>query len=98
MNEYQSVHKEYTHFLQHILEHLKHGEIDIESELHDLEWNVRNDMNRLNLIGKDAFEDEYEDLEKFLKAIAALKSKLNLRYTVDESTFDDQPEEEDEEN
>ncbi|GEM_PF-1918617 len=92
----EEIHREYRAGLQHILGHLKNGDTNIQSELHDLEWNLKNDRNRLEILGKDAFEDEYDALEKFIEAVEAIKEKFHLHYTVDETTFDDADEEEEE--
>ncbi len=93
----EEIHREYRAGLQHILDHLKNGDTNIQSELHDLEWNLKNDRNRLEILGKDAFEDEYDALEKFIEAVEAIKEKFHLHYTVDETTFDDADEEEEDE-
>lgn len=93
----EEIHREYRAGLQHILGHLKNGDTNIQSELHDLEWNLKNDRNRLEILGKDAFEDEYDALEKFIEAVEAIKEKFHLHYTVDETTFDDADEEEEDE-
>ena len=93
----EEIHREYRAGLQHILDHLKNADTNIQSELHDLEWNLKNDRNRLEILGKDAFEDEYDALEKFIEAVEAIKEKFHLHYTVDETTFDDADEEEEDE-
>ena len=93
----EDIHREYRAGLQHIVAHLQNGDTNVQSELHDLEWNLRNDRNRLEILGKEAFEDEYEALDKFIKVIGSIKEKLHIQYTVDETTFDDTEEEEEEE-
>ena len=89
MNEYDERHQEYRRQLQNIVELLKKGDTNIQSELHDLEWSVKNDLNRISVIGKDAFEDEVEDVVKFLPVIDAIKKKYNFNYQIDEMSFDD---------
>lgn len=89
MNEYDERHQEYRRQLQNIVELLKKGDTNIQSELHDLEWSVKNDLNRISIIGKDAFEDEVEDVVKFLPVIDAIKKKYNFNYQIDEMSFDD---------
>lgn len=89
MNEYDERHQEYRRQLQNIVELLKKGDTNIQSELHDLEWSVKNDLNRISVIGKDAFEDEIEDVVKFLPVIDAIKKKYNFNYQIDEMSFDD---------
>ena len=82
MNEYDERHQEYRRQLQNIVELLKKGDTNIQSELHDLEWSVKNDLNRISVIGKDAFEDEIEDVVKFLPVIDAIKKKYNFNYQI----------------
>ena len=89
MNNFEDNHVEYRRQLQEIITHLKSGDTNIQPLVHDLEWSVKNDLNRLEVIGKDAFEDEVEELEKFQEVIDAIKTKYAMNFQVDTASFDD---------
>lgn len=89
MNSFEDNHVEYRRQLQEIIQQLKSGNSNIQPLVHDLEWSVKNDLNRLEVIGKDAFEDEIEELMKFQEVIDAIKAKYAMNFQVDTASFDD---------
>ena len=96
LNDFDQRHQEYRRLLQGIIEQLKSGDTNIQSELLDLDWAVRNDLYRLEILGNEAFEDEYDELVKFVPVIDAIKQKYNMNYEIDESSFDDFEDEDEE--
>ena len=97
LNDFDQRHQEYRRLLQNLIEQLKSGDTNIQSDLLDLDWAVRNDLYRLEILGSDAFEEEYDELVKFVPVIDAIKKKYNMNYEIDESSFDDYEEEDEEE-
>ena len=95
MNDFDLKHQQYRLGLQNLIERLKNNDTNIQSELLDLDWAVRNDLYRLDVIGKDAFEDEYDELIKFVPVIDAIKQKYNFNYSIEENSFDDYEDEDD---
>ena len=89
MSSFEDNHVEYRRQLQEIIQQLKSGNSNIQPLVHDLEWSVKNDLNRLEVIGKDAFEDEIEELIKFQEVIDAIKVKYAMNFQVDTASFDD---------
>ena len=89
MSSFEDNHVEYRRQLQEIIQQLKSGNSNIQPLVHDLEWSVKNDLNRLEVIGKDAFEDEIEELIKFQEVIDAIKAKYAMNFQVDTASFDD---------
>lgn len=89
MSSFEDNHVEYRRQLQEIIQQLKSGNSNIQPLVHDLEWSVKNDLNRLEVIGKDAFEDEIEELMKFQEVIDAIKAKYAMNFQVDTASFDD---------
>ncbi len=89
MNSFEDNHVEYRRQLQEVIQQLKSGNSNIQPLVHDLEWSVKNDLNRLEVIGKDAFEDEIEELIKFQEVIDAIKAKYAMNFQVDTASFDD---------
>ena len=89
MNNFEENHQEYRRQLQVIIQQLKENDTNIQSNLHDLEWCVKNDLNRLEILGKDAFEDEVEELDKFVQVVNEIKKKYYIHYVIDELSFDD---------
>lgn len=97
LNDFDQRHQEYRRLLQNLIEQLKSGDTNIQSDLLDLDWAVRNDLYRLEILGSDAFEEEYDELVKFVPVIDAIKKKYNMNYEIDESSFDDYEDEDEEE-
>lgn len=95
-NDFENRHKDYRQKLQDIFDQLKVGNNNIQSELLDLEWSIKNDLYRLEIIGNDAFEDEIEELVKFVPVIDVIKQKYSFNYQIEESSFDDFEEDEEE--
>ena len=97
LNDFDQRHQEYRRLLQNLIEQLKSGDTNIQSDLLDLDWAVRNDLYRLEILGSDAFEEEYDELVKFVPVIDAIKKKYNMNYEIDESSFDDYEDEDEDE-